>query len=84
MEPLQKIIVQDELTEENLAKCRNVIYSLIKMESKGDPLPVPMQTTANNKAKTLKKDEQYKVRRLCLFSNVEFWYSNSNPHFLYY
>ena len=31
------------------------------MESKGDPLPVPMQTTANNKTKTLKKDEQYKV-----------------------
>ena len=62
MEPLQKIMVQDELTEENLAKCRNVIYSLIKMESKGDPLPVPMQTTANNKTKTLKKEEQYKVR----------------------
>ena len=31
------------------------------MESKGDPLPVPMQTTVNNKTKTLKKDEQYKV-----------------------
>ena len=63
MEPLQKIMVQEELTEENLAKCRNVIYSLIKMESKGDPLPVPMQTTANNKAKTLKKEEQYKVQQ---------------------
>ena len=31
------------------------------MESKGDPLPVPMQTTSNNKTKTLKKEEQYKV-----------------------
>ena len=58
---MQKILVQEELTEENLAKCRNVIYSLIKMESKGDPLPVPMQTTSNNKTKTLKKEEQYKV-----------------------
>ena len=56
-------MVQEELTEENLAKCRNVIYSLIKMESKGDPLPVPMQTTSNNKTKTLKKEEQYKVRQ---------------------
>ena len=54
-------MVQEDLTEENLAKCRNVIYSLIKMESKGDQLPVPIQTTANNKTKTLKKEEQYKV-----------------------
>ena len=54
-------MVQENLTEENLAKCRNVIYSLIKMESKGDQLPVPIQTTANNKTKTLKKEEQYKV-----------------------
>jgi len=61
VDPLQKILVQEELTEENLAKCRNVIYSLIKMESKGDPLPVPMQTTSNNKTKTLKKEEQYKM-----------------------
>ena len=61
VEPLQAVMVQEELTEENLAKCRNVIYSLIKMESKGDPLPVPMQTTSNNKTKMLKKEEQYKV-----------------------
>ena len=55
--------MQEELTEENLAKCRNVIYSLIKKESKGDQLPVPIQTTANNKTKTLKKEEQYKVTK---------------------
>lgn len=67
VEPLQKIMVQEELSEENLAKCRNVIYSLIKMESKREPLPVPMQTTPNNKTKTLKKEEQYKM----MFNELE-------------
>ena len=64
-------MVQENLTEENLAKCRNVIYSLIKMESKGDQLPVPIQTTANNKTKTLKKEEQYKVYNFyqCILRN---------------
>ena len=35
--------------------------SIVSMEHKEMPLPVPMQTTANNKTKTLKKDEQYKM-----------------------
>lgn len=68
-------MVQENLTEENLAKCRNVIYSLIKMESKGDQLPVPIQTTANNKTKTLKKEEQYKVYNFyqCILRNKKYY-----------
>ena len=68
-------MVQENLTEENLAKCRNVIYSLIKMESKGDQLPVPIQTTANNKTKTLKKEEQYKVYNFyqCILRNKKYF-----------
>lgn len=31
LEPLQKILVQEELTEENLAECRKIIYSLLSM-----------------------------------------------------
>ena len=64
MEPLQKIMVQEELSDENLAECRKVIYTLLKMEDKGEPLPVPMQTTANNKTKSMKKEEQYKVNSI--------------------
>ena len=31
LEPLQKILVQEELTEENLAECRKIIYALLSM-----------------------------------------------------
>ena len=73
-------MVQENLTEENLAKCRNVIYSLVKMESKGDQLPVPIQTTANNKTKTLKKEEQYKVYNFyqCILRNKKSILSSSH------
>ena len=75
-------MVQENLTEENLAKCRNVIYSLIKMESKGDQLPVPIQTTANNKTKTLKKEEQYKVYNFyqCILRNKKYASIMSSSH----
>ena len=75
-------MVQENLTEENLAKCRNVIYSLIKMESKGDQLPVPIQTTANNKTKTLKKEEQYKVYNFyqCILRNKKYASILSSSH----
>ena len=36
VEPLQKLMIQPELTEEHLAECRRVIYSLLSMENKGD------------------------------------------------
>jgi hypothetical protein len=56
------IQLQEELTEENLAECRKIIYALLAMEHKGDALPVPMiPTSSGGKAKTLKKDDQYKL-----------------------
>jgi hypothetical protein len=37
------------------------------MENKGDPLPVPPQTTSAGKTKTMKKDEQYRF----MYSELE-------------
>jgi len=61
LEPLQQIMVQEELTEENLAECRKIIYSLLSMENRGDMLPVPVSTSISGKGKTMKKDDQYKT-----------------------
>ncbi len=61
LEGLQRIMVQDELSEEDLGECRKAIYALLAMESKGDVLPGPVQTTAGGKTKSTKKDEQYRI-----------------------
>merc|ERR1712223_93042 len=60
LEPLQKMLVQEELTEDNLAECRKIIYSLLSMEHRGDVLPVPISVNGG-KGKTMKKDDQYKL-----------------------
>jgi len=60
LEPLQKMMIDCEMTEEDLAECRKVIYTLLNKETKGDMLPVPA-LTIGGKAKTMKKDEQYRV-----------------------
>jgi len=68
LEPLQKILVQEELSEDNLAECRKIIFSLHSMEHRGELLPVPMTTSASGgKGKTMKKDEQYRL----MFTELE-------------
>jgi hypothetical protein len=61
LEPLQRIMMQEELSEEDLAECRKVIYTLLSMENKSEVLPVPVLTTNTGKMKTMKKEEQYKT-----------------------
>jgi len=60
LEPLQKMMIDSEMTEEDLAECRKVIYTLLNKETKGDMLPVPA-LAIGGKTKTMKKEEQYRV-----------------------
>ena len=61
-------LLQEELTEENLAECRKIIFSLHSMEHRGELLPVPMTASASGgKGKTMKKDEQYRL----MFTELE-------------
>ena len=58
VEPLQKLMMQRELSEENLAECRKVIYSLLSMENKGEQLPIPI---LHQKSRTTSKKDEYKI-----------------------
>ena len=49
------------MTEENLAECRKIIYSLLAMENRSEMLPVPVSSSISGKGKTPKKDDQYKI-----------------------
>ena len=64
--PLLNILQGDTINEEQLAECRKILYSLINMEAKGDPLPGPLANTNPGK-KGGRKDEQYRL----MFSELE-------------
>jgi len=64
--PLINILLGDTITEEQLAECRKILYSLLTMETKGDPLPGPLAGTNPGK-KGGRKDEQYRL----MFSELE-------------
>jgi len=40
LENLQKIVIQEEISDEELAECRKTIYGLLTMENKGEALPI--------------------------------------------
>ena len=67
LENLQRIVTQDDMTEEDLTECRKTIFLLLNMENKGDVLPVPVVTNAQGKTKTMKKEEQYRT----MFNELE-------------
>ncbi|XP_071817960.1 integrator complex subunit 13-like [Apostichopus japonicus] len=57
IDPLMDIIYKPTLTEDDKRECRDVIYSMVKMEANSEPLPVPTMTTVR---KGNKRDEQYR------------------------
>jgi len=64
--PLLAILQGETISEEQLAECRKILYSLIGMENKGDPLPGPL-AAANPGKKGGRKDEQYRL----MFTELE-------------
>jgi hypothetical protein len=59
------------MTEEDLTECRQVIYNLIQMENRSEPLPVPVQLSSTGKSKLPKKEEQYRI----MFAELEHFLS---------
>ena len=66
--PLLTLLQQEMLTEEGVAECQKVIYSLVSMENKGESLPSPLVVTPNpSNKKGSRKEEQYRL----MFSELE-------------
>lgn len=41
IDPLPALLVKEEMTDEEVVKCKQVIYSLINLETKHEPLQTP-------------------------------------------
>ncbi|XP_078465657.1 integrator complex subunit 13 isoform X1 [Lampetra fluviatilis] len=56
--PLANLVVRASLMEDDVLECQKVVYHLVEMERKSDPLPI---STAGTRGKGPKRDEQYRL-----------------------
>lgn len=57
IDPLPAIIMKENISEAEVLECKKVIYHVVAMESRNEPLPVPASGT---RGKSNKRDEQYR------------------------
>ncbi|XP_047468635.1 integrator complex subunit 13-like [Penaeus chinensis] len=58
IEPLAALMLEDNLTDDEVVECKQVILYLMNMEARGDPLPSPM---AGQRGKGMKREDQYRA-----------------------
>ncbi|XP_057373954.1 integrator complex subunit 13-like isoform X1 [Daphnia carinata] len=61
METLTKIIVNEELTDDQVIECKKVIYNLLALESRNEPLPPTCSGHRDRGAKGNRREEQYRI-----------------------
>lgn len=64
VEPMLNIIAKDEVTDDEVLKCQQIIYNLLSLEARQEPLTLPVGA---QRLKGPKKDEQYRL----LWSELE-------------
>ena len=70
METLTKIITNEELTDDHVIECKKVIYNLLAMESRNEPLPPTCSGHRDRGAKGNRREEQYRILFKVLFSDT--------------
>ncbi|KAB0793824.1 hypothetical protein PPYR_13444 [Photinus pyralis] len=58
IDPLPSIITKEKITDEEMVQCKQVIYNLIALESKHEPLHL---ANMGQRSKGQKREEQYKI-----------------------
>lgn len=58
VEPLLNIITKEEVTEEEVMKAQQIVYSLLSLETRLEPLTLPLSP---HRLKSVKKEEQYRL-----------------------
>jgi hypothetical protein len=61
MESLTKLIVNEELTDDQVIECKKVIYNLLAIESRNEPLPPTCSGHRDRGAKGNRREEQYRI-----------------------
>lgn len=61
VEFLTKLIVNEELTDEQVLECKKVIYNLVAMESRNEAFPAACSSYRDRGTKGNRREEQYRV-----------------------
>lgn len=58
VEPLLTCTQKEQVTEDEMIQCKSIIFNLVALEARHEPLPLP---NMGNRLKGIKKDEQYRI-----------------------
>lgn len=61
METLTRMIVNEELTDDQVIECKKIIYNLLALESRNEPLPPTCSGHRDRGAKGNRREEQYRI-----------------------
>ena len=61
VEFLTKLIVNEELTDEQVLECKKVIYNLVAMESRNEAFPATCSSYRDRSTKGNRREEQYRI-----------------------
>lgn len=61
VEALTKLIVLEELNDDQVIECKKIIYNLLAMESRNEPLPATCSGHRDRGAKGNRREEQYRI-----------------------
>ncbi|XP_014479751.1 PREDICTED: protein asunder homolog isoform X1 [Dinoponera quadriceps] len=60
IDPLPELMVKEKLTAEEVLQCKQVLFSLLQLEAKHEPLPLP-SIGGGRGGKGVRKEEHYRV-----------------------
>lgn len=60
MDPLPELMVKEKLTAEEVLQCKQVLFSLLQLEAKHEPLPFP-NMGAGRGIKGVRREEHYRL-----------------------
>lgn len=58
VEPMLNIVAKDDITDDEVLKCQQIVYNLLSLQARQEPLALPVGA---NRLKGAKKDEQYRL-----------------------
>jgi hypothetical protein len=61
VEALTRLMVNEDLSDDHVIECKKVIYNLMAMESRNEPLPPACSGHRDRGAKGSRREEQYRI-----------------------
>ncbi|XP_008544996.1 integrator complex subunit 13 [Microplitis demolitor] len=61
IDPLPELMVKEEITKEELVKCKQLIFSLLQLESKHETLALPNLGGGRGGKSTIRREEHYRL-----------------------